>query len=204
MGQRLNIEIVNGEDTVANAYYHWSAYTKSAIVLTNQILVAVDGVNGTPVERAVKLLELTGAGVNEDERKRIEEDSSHRFDGIELKDCTSRNEGLLSVTAEGIKETRDWEEGRVTIHLDSRLVDFSVYWEFAKDAYEEDYEEPFEQLPLVSGVSFEGIPFYEFYKVSCLVSTYQRGVRVDDETGILWIQSNVSKLPALDFDNKEK
>ena len=31
MGQRLNIEIVNGETSLANAYYHWSAYTKSAL-----------------------------------------------------------------------------------------------------------------------------------------------------------------------------
>lgn len=188
MGQRLNIELIDGKDTVANAYYHWSAYTSSAIDLTNKILVAIDGVKGTPLERAVKLLELTGAGVNDIERGRIEKDTSNRFDGIEFRDCINRNEGLLAVTDEGIKETRSWEEGRVTIHLDSRTIDFSVYWEVVRDEYEEDYEEDFDQLPLVEGVSFDGIPFGEFYKVAGLVSTYQRGIRLDNDTGILWIQ----------------
>lgn len=187
MGQRLNIEIVNGKDTVANAYYHWSAYTADAINLTNKILTVVDGVKGTPLERAVKLLELTGAGVNEMERSRIEKDITGRFDNIEFRDCINRNEGLLAVTDEGIKETRSWEEGRVTIHLDSRTIDFSVYWEVVRDEYEEDYAEDFDKFPLVDGVSFDGIPFGEFYKIVGLVSTYQRGIRLDNDTWILWI-----------------
>lgn len=40
MGQRLNIEIVNGETSLANCYYHWSAYTSSALGLTRQIIDA--------------------------------------------------------------------------------------------------------------------------------------------------------------------
>ena len=38
MGQRLNIEIMSGEKVLANAYYHWSAYTASAAELTKIIL----------------------------------------------------------------------------------------------------------------------------------------------------------------------
>ena len=37
MGQRLNteriIEIVDNDKTLANSYYHWSAYTDSAVAL---------------------------------------------------------------------------------------------------------------------------------------------------------------------------
>ena len=31
MGQRLNIEIKKDSKVLANAYYHWSAYTSSAL-----------------------------------------------------------------------------------------------------------------------------------------------------------------------------
>lgn len=34
MGQRLNIEIISGDKVLANAYYHWSAYSRIAIELT--------------------------------------------------------------------------------------------------------------------------------------------------------------------------
>lgn len=37
MGQRLNIEIVDGNTTLANAYYHWSAFTFPALELTAEI-----------------------------------------------------------------------------------------------------------------------------------------------------------------------
>ena len=43
MGQRLNIEIVKGDpdNVLANAYYHWSAYTSSAAQLTCLIVAAL-------------------------------------------------------------------------------------------------------------------------------------------------------------------
>lgn len=34
MGQSLNIEIWNNGEVLANAYYHWSAYTESAAKIT--------------------------------------------------------------------------------------------------------------------------------------------------------------------------
>ena len=38
MGQRLNIEIMKGCTILANAYYHWSAYTSSALELCKSIV----------------------------------------------------------------------------------------------------------------------------------------------------------------------
>lgn len=40
MGQRLNIEIFNNGQVVVNAYYHWSAYTRSALELTAKVISA--------------------------------------------------------------------------------------------------------------------------------------------------------------------
>ena len=42
MGQRLVIHIFNNEEELANAYYHWSAYTDSSIITTLQITAVYD------------------------------------------------------------------------------------------------------------------------------------------------------------------
>lgn len=38
MGQRLNIEMKTKGKVVANCYYHWSAYTMTALQLTKEII----------------------------------------------------------------------------------------------------------------------------------------------------------------------
>lgn len=151
MGQRLNIEIVNGETSLANCYYHWSAYTGSALRITKQIIDAYyDSEAIISLKMAVELLESTGGGVNESERAEIQKQSD-KFGHIKFKDCTSRNEGLISVTENGKEETRKWEEGRVTIDLDSETFCFDVFWDDTAEGYAElddsFSESDFESLP---------------------------------------------------------
>ena len=68
MGQRLNIEIKSGEEIIANAYYHWAAYSESAYELTRLIVDEFDNVKDLDkFGQAIVLLQKTGAGVlNED------------------------------------------------------------------------------------------------------------------------------------------
>ena len=75
MGQRLNIQIeANNPDTnetkvLANCYYHWSGYTSSALELVYEVVSS--GIYNLdisdPVEKAIRLLEETGAGLAKDE-----------------------------------------------------------------------------------------------------------------------------------------
>lgn len=152
MGQRLNIEIVNGETSLANCYYHWAAYTDSALSLTKKIIDAYyDSQAIVGLKMAVDLLESTGGGVNEKERAEIQKQID-KFGSIEFKDCTNRNEGLLSVTENGKEETRKWEEGRVTIDLDTETFCFDVlsydtiedYTEYCDETFD---NQAFEKLP---------------------------------------------------------
>ena len=58
MGQRLNIEICNNTRTLANAYYHWGAYTSSALEYTAKIIDAYYNLSDKitdDLELAVKL-----------------------------------------------------------------------------------------------------------------------------------------------------
>ena len=141
MGQRLNLEITDNEKTLANSYYHWSAYTGSAIALTR---IVIDKYESLKEERdnilgdsdesrialAAELLEETGSGVNEDEYERIKSLSIAQFH--QFARTTGRNDGLLSVTPEGIEETERWEEGRVSVNIESETFSFDVFFSETK------------------------------------------------------------------------
>ena len=175
MGQRLNIEIKRKKDGVvlANCYYHWSAYTSSAIELTNKILDNLSDFMEanecfTDDEIAMLLLQTTGAGVEEDDYNLLlEENKKH------LHLATSRNLGLISFTKDSMETTRKWEEGRVTITIDFDYfkkengidkiinknkyvsVNFDVLWHYddfesAQDSYEDFENVKEEDIPVFS------------------------------------------------------
>lgn len=152
MGQRLNIEIKKkGEDKIlANCYYHWSAYTGSALELTKEIISNSINLqkNDTDTMKAIKLLQSTGAGLTEENYNALsEEDKKY----CQL--AQNRNLGLISFTEKGIEDTRKWEEGRVVIEFDFNSdyvitpnvnIDFGVYWGDTledKKEYDEDFDE---------------------------------------------------------------
>ena len=163
MGQRLNIEIMSGEKTLANAYYHWSAYTASAAELTKIILKTHVDAEEPLIWQAIHLLEATGAGVPGYERDCIIRHEILPKEEIDhFQPCIDRNRGLIAITEEGIRDTRAWEEGRVTIHLDSKTVDFNVFFYLDPVEFEEEYEGKVETLPAFDQQT-EAIPFDEFH-----------------------------------------
>ena len=142
MGQRLNIEICNNTRTLANAYYHWGAYTDSALEYTAEIIDAYHNLSGQitdELQLAVKLLEATGAGITVEEKERIPYDPDFDFSDINFSSAIDRNEGLIAVTEKGMEETRSWEEGRVTINIEEANFCFDVVSYYDKDEYVEDY-----------------------------------------------------------------
>lgn len=138
MGQRLNIEIkINGE-VQANAYYHWSGYTSSAIKLTEQILLQREDFldKKEPKLSAIRLLETTGAGLTQEELEIAKEEYSE----VTFGKCNGRNSGLIAISEDGMNETRIWEEARVTIDFDEETVDFNVWSIWDKEEYLDEYE----------------------------------------------------------------
>lgn len=141
MGQRLNIQIQRGETILANAYYHWSAYTGSALELLKTIHENWDKLSNeeNDIIRAVRLLEATGAGLTQEELFNVDIlGQGFVPQNVEI----NRNDGLIAVSPEGIAETNDWAEGGAIIDLDDAMVSFDVFY-----AYDDrkhilsDYEE---------------------------------------------------------------
>lgn len=154
MGERLNLEIRQGGELLANAYYHWSAYTRSALDLTEIVLKELPKINESdPVVKAIRLLEATNAGLTPPEKEYAKQHLKG-FDPTQFQDAIDRNEGLIAISEEGMAETQRWQEGYVTIHLDNQLVELGVCWFIEdKEEYCDDYEETeeeYEALPVYS------------------------------------------------------
>lgn len=193
MGQRLNIEIVYGDESLANCYYHWSGYTDSAIALTKQVIECYE--DTTPiisVTAAVRLLEYTGGGVAWDEKKRIEADPE-AFKDIKFVDAHNRNDGLISVTQIGKDETRSWEEARVTVDLSTETFTFDVvsddseadfaYWNEMTAEECKSYCDKLAECPF----DFSAIPFDKIEDLEKFVNENPYGAKQDSRI-ISWIQ----------------
>lgn len=151
MGERLNLEIMSGGKVLANAYYHWSAYTESSADLMVQVLKGMTSFKGKDMEPtvvAVKLLESTGAGTNANEIELIKKEVEKRHLPKELakykyKPCVDRNEGIISVSRKGTEEARWWAERTLQTDLDTDRVSFKVLWKIVRDDFdsEEEYKE---------------------------------------------------------------
>lgn len=158
MGQRLNIEMKSKGKVVANCYYHWSAYTMTALQLTEEIISNFDSIqDNNDVKRAVKLLESTGAGYSD------------------------RNNGLIATTEEEMNDTRYWEEGRVTIDMDNKTFDFNVFF---KGYDEEDTKDILEEYPDIvryDDFPLENIPFEKIDEYTNMI------YGIDSESGYFMI-----------------
>lgn len=181
MGQRLNLEIHDGNYTpkkrmgrlVANAYYHWSGYSESAIEI---LKVALDELKNSdendPFLRAIKALEATGAGLTDKERSYAKDE----LKGYTPKPCDGRNDGLIAVSPDGTKDTRVWEEGRIEIHLnpyeDTDYVKYEVF--FKRDEAEEKreserYGDPMPENVEIVDFNFNHIPLNKVGELEELV-----------------------------------
>lgn len=165
MGQRLNIQIEmdipdsSESKVLANAYYHWSGYTSSAYELVKQIADSdycnVECTIMDPVEKAIRLLEATGAGLTKDEFTDEYPESKYKL-------STNRNDGLIAISEAGMTETQKWEEARVTINLSTNMVDMGGVY-FLDEIDEEEEEETTEDIPELEYDLHTSI--YEFDKV---------------------------------------
>ena len=192
MGQRLNLEIVSNERTLANAYYHWSAYTGTAFMLTTQALDAYNiyaNQYEDPVELAILMLEYTGAGVDQLERQRITDDP--QLSKYRIQDARNRDTGILAITDTGIAETEHWEEERVTINIEEKTVCFGVYFEETLEEWKEwnNDNDRYERYPVID-YNIEKMSFDDFYKFMTVyeLSWYVNGYRKPDGSVISWIE----------------
>ena len=169
MGQRLVVSIESMGECLAKIYYHWSAYTVSALYQTKQIVDCIyDHNDETKSElqlRLIRFCEKNGGGIK---------GTDNEFDYIKnlfpnevLKtDGYSRNNGLIALSKNGMEELQRWSEGDVTINLDEDEIHFEVCgWYESLLEYNEERAEWDEDWG--NGISLQDVPDIG-YDISCI------------------------------------
>lgn len=157
MGQRLVVTVRSQEKDLCKMYYHWSAYTYSALLVTRNILNCIynheDETEKELQLRLIRFCEKYGGGIkngkDSDEWKYIQSvypDETFKAEGI------SRNYGLIALSEEGMADLQNWSEGDVYINLDEDEVNFGVYcwYEYFEEYIEErkEWDDDFEEIKL--------------------------------------------------------
>jgi len=165
MGQRLIISINRGAKELAKLYYHWSAYTFCALKQTQEVVDCIynhkDETDEQMLLRLIRFCEEQGGGIknghgSEEWKYICKLYPNEKFDHDDI----SRNNGLIALSEEGMKDLQDWSEGDVYIDLDTDRIDFCVYCGYVNlDEYIEsrsEWDEDFEAIEL------DDMPEYDF------------------------------------------
>lgn len=128
MGQRLVVTIKAFDETIANIYYHWSAYTLTGLLEIKDLLESVDFDAATSKKdllfRIIRYCEENGGGLSDcrdfEAAKKIFPDTSFR-EGVD------RNYGLVAITDGTMSESQNYSEGDALIDFDEDMVEYGVY-----------------------------------------------------------------------------
>lgn len=157
MGQRLVVTVNSQGQDLCKMYFHWSAYTRSALHEVNDILECIynheDESERDLQLRLIRFCEENGGGIkngkDSDEWKYIQ---SMYPNTIFKADDISRNYGLIAISEEGMTDLQYWSEGDVFIDLDNEEVHFGVfsYYNSLESYIEErkDWDDDFEGIEL--------------------------------------------------------
>jgi len=133
MGQRLVITIHAFDEDIAKIYYHWSAYTTSALQEAKDLIDNVNWFNTTSKDelilRITRQLEKCGGGVNIRDREAFKK----KYPNETFNDDIDRNYGLIAITDDGMGELEYWSEGDLTIDFDEEKVYNEVMFTYVSD-----------------------------------------------------------------------
>lgn len=133
MGQRLVITIHAFNEDIAKIYYHWSAYTTSALQEAKDIIDNVNWFDITSKDelilRITRQLEKCGGGVSIRDREAFKK----KYPNETFEDDINRNYGLIAITENGMEELEYWSEGDLTIDFDEEKVYNEVMITYVSD-----------------------------------------------------------------------
>lgn len=150
MGQRLVVNVICDDKQIASLYFHWSAYSVSAIEEAKWIISAVEDHN-VPKDIRLRLLDTVqlrggcvSGGQDGDEFKAVQE----MYPNLTLSNTGSRNEGLIAFSEEGMARLNGWAEASIELDFDTRTVYNSVFYVYDDpEEFECDFREDFYEVP---------------------------------------------------------
>lgn len=146
MGKSLVITVQSGSENIARIYYHWSAYTRSALEEARDIIEYLDDIDPKTVPQIqlalIRLCEKNGGGIDggleSTEGVYIQEQWPHeQF----RKAKPDRRYGLIAITETRMDKMLGWADGDLTIDVEDRMIYNGVFYLSDFDSWKECYGE---------------------------------------------------------------
>lgn len=166
MGQRLVVSIQNNGEELATVYYHWSAYTVSALWEVNKLAGCIynhkDETESDLKLSLIRFCEENGGGINGNDAEFKYIESLYPGE-VFKKNGYSRSDGLIDLSEEGRRESHGWSEGDVILYIDEERINNGVfgYWSSYEEYYEEvkswgeDYEDYILKLEDIPDIGYD-------------------------------------------------
>lgn len=127
MGQRLVITIRRNEKDICKMYYHWSAYSTSALMEAKKVLneICINDYNSDDdlMLGMIRFCERNGGGIDGGSGSPEWDYIANKFPNENFEDeFINRNYGLIAISENGMKEMQGWSEGDIIIDLDDKTI----------------------------------------------------------------------------------
>lgn len=163
MGQRLVINVVKDREEIASIYYHWSAYSISALEEARSLIEAIYNFNPDKDFKLqlIKHIENCGGCIDGGAGSTEYIVVSSMYPTESFKSDGSRNDGLIAITHDGRDSLKSWAEGVLEVNLDTDMIYNEVFSVKTLEEYNYWHETnaKLEDIPEDTSINIEEIPF---------------------------------------------
>lgn len=132
MGQRLVVTVKNTGEDLCKMYFHWSAYTISALMEVRDMMAEFPMETNSKEDAIlyfIRYCEEYGGGIDGGMDSKEWNYITNKYPNYKFKsENINRNRGLIAISEDGMDEMQSWSEGDIYINLDEMTVHNELFW----------------------------------------------------------------------------
>lgn len=126
MGQRLVVTVKSTGEDLCKMYFHWSAYTISALIEVRDMMAEFQMETNSKEDAIlyfIRYCEEYGGGIDGGMDSKEWNYITNKYPNYKFKsENINRNRGLIAISEDGMDEMQSWSEGDIYINLDEMTV----------------------------------------------------------------------------------
>lgn len=126
MGQRLVVTVKSTGEDLCKMYFHWSAYTISALIEVRDMMAEFPMETNSKEDAIlyfIRYCEEYGGGIDGGMDSKEWNYITNKYPNYKFKsENINRNRGLIAISEDGMDEMQSWSEGDIYINLDEMTV----------------------------------------------------------------------------------
>lgn len=135
MGQRLIVTVRSIGEDICKMYFHWSAFTISALAEVRDMMAEFPMETKSKDEAIlyfIKYCEKNGGGISGGYGSKEWDYITSKYPNEKFKGSNiNRNQGLISISKEDMDDTQHYSEGDIIINLDDMTVHNEVFFSYS-------------------------------------------------------------------------